>query len=201
MKLYYVPKTRAFRVRWLLEELSVPYELVRMEPRDTKAPAYLAIHPKGHVPALVDGDTTLFESAAICLYLADRFPEKRLAPPPASAARGAYYQWICFALTELEPHCAAVHAHTVKLPEAERVPAAAESAKAQLAPALKVLEAHLAGRTYVAGGALAAADVLVAGIAGWARLLGLADPATYPSLAAYHTACVQRPAAKAARAD
>jgi glutathione S-transferase len=84
MKLYFAPRTRAVRPRWLLEELGVPYELVKLDPskQENKTPAFLALHPFGEIPVLVDGDVTLFESAAICLYLADRFPEKNLAPPP-----------------------------------------------------------------------------------------------------------------------
>ncbi|QRK09455.1 glutathione S-transferase family protein [Archangium violaceum] len=66
-------------------------------------PAYLAVHPFGEVPALVNGDVTLFESLAICLYLADLFPEKHLAPPPGSTDRGCYYQWMLFAEGRIEP--------------------------------------------------------------------------------------------------
>src|SRR5216684_3336120 len=82
MQLYFAPRTRASRPRWLLEELEVPYELVKLDlsKQESRTPAYLALHPFGEVPVLVDGDVTLFESSAICLYLADRFPEKRLAP-------------------------------------------------------------------------------------------------------------------------
>ena len=81
MKLYFAPRTRAVRARWLLEELGVPYELIKLDlaRQENTTPAYLAVHPLGEVPALVDGDVTLLESLAICLHLADRFPEKHLA--------------------------------------------------------------------------------------------------------------------------
>src|ERR1700733_14190179 len=84
MKLYFAPRTRASRPRWLLEELGVPYELVRLDlsTQENRAPEFLAVSPLGQLPALVDGDTTLLEPSAICLYLADRSPEKQLAPPP-----------------------------------------------------------------------------------------------------------------------
>ena len=76
MKLYYVPKTRAVRPRWLLEELGVPYELVRLDPArgETRTPEHLARQPLGHVPVLEDGELRLFESSAICLHLAERGP-------------------------------------------------------------------------------------------------------------------------------
>ena len=101
LKLHYVPQTRAGRVRFVLEELGVPFELLRMEAKDTKSPEYLKVNPLGHVPALVDGDTTVIESAAICMYLADKFPEKKLAPPPGTPERAAYYQWIVYAMVTM----------------------------------------------------------------------------------------------------
>ncbi|HET8734196.1 MAG TPA: glutathione S-transferase N-terminal domain-containing protein, partial [Anaeromyxobacteraceae bacterium] len=82
MKLYYVPKTRASRPRWVLEELGVPYDLVRLVPgpEGTRAPEHLARHPLGHVPVLEDRGHLVFESGAICMHLAD------LPPFPAGSA-------------------------------------------------------------------------------------------------------------------
>ena len=91
MKLYYAAGTSAFRCRWILEELALDYELVAVDLArgEHKDPDYIAsVHPLGSVPALVDGDQTLIESAAIVLALADRDPEGRLAPAPGDRARG-----------------------------------------------------------------------------------------------------------------
>src|SRR5947207_15156799 len=104
LKLFYVPQTRSFRPRWLLEELGVPYELVKMTAAQTKTPEYLAVHPLGKVPALQDDGVTIFESAAIIAHLADKFG---LAPKAGTAQRGLYYQWIIFAMATLEPAVAA----------------------------------------------------------------------------------------------
>src|SRR5262245_31306553 len=125
LKLYYASQTRAGRPRWLLEEIGTPYELVRLElaKSDQKKPAYLKINPNGTVPALVDGDLALFESAAICQYLADKFPDKKLAPPVGTPARGRYYQWIHYAMSALEPPLVTIFQHTMMLPEAQRKPA------------------------------------------------------------------------------
>ncbi len=89
LTLYYVPRTRSSRPRMVLEELGVPYALVRLDPAkgETRTAAHLARQPLGHVPALEDGDVRMFESAAICLWLAERHPEKGLVPPPGSAGR------------------------------------------------------------------------------------------------------------------
>ena len=201
MKLYYVPRTRAIRPRWLLEELGAPYELVRLDParQENKTPAYLAIHPRGSVPALVDGDAVMFESAAILLYLADRFADKNLAPKPSTPARARYYQWMIFAVTELEPHVATFGNHTQRLPEAERAPAVAAAARTRFVENARLVAAAVAGRDFLLGDAFTAADVMMASVLGWAERVGLL--ADLPDLAAYARRCADRPAAKRARAD
>jgi len=92
MKLYYSPQTRAGRPRWLLEEIGAPYEIASLDLKkgEHKQPEYMKIHPHGAVPALIDGDLALFESAAICMYLADKYPEKKLAPALGTPARGEH---------------------------------------------------------------------------------------------------------------
>lgn len=96
MKLYYIATTRAMRPRWLLEEMELAYELIHVTIAMTQQPEYRQIHPHGKVPVLVDEDMTIFESAAICAYLADKHPEKGLAPLPGTSARGYYYQWLFY---------------------------------------------------------------------------------------------------------
>ena len=88
MKLYWAPRTRSFSALWLMEETGQPYErvLTDISAGAQKTPEYLAINPMGKVPALRDGDATLAEAAAICAYVAERYPEARLAPPGRSAA-------------------------------------------------------------------------------------------------------------------
>jgi glutathione S-transferase len=201
MKLYYVPQTRAGRARWMLEELEVPHELVRVDvaAKQHKSPDHLRIHPLGHVPALVDGELTMFESAAIVAYLADKFPEKRLAPPPGSPPRGLYYQWLFYAMTELEPHCSMITRHTPRLPEPERIPAIVEVAQAAFHANAVALEQALAdGRQFLLG-EFSAVDVVVGGVLAWARALGLLAP--HPSLEEYSKRLAGRPAARRARAD
>jgi glutathione S-transferase len=72
LKLYYIPTTRAVRPRWLLEEMGLDYELVNVTMEMTRQPEYQKLHPHGKVPVLVDDSVTIYESAAICAYLADR---------------------------------------------------------------------------------------------------------------------------------
>lgn len=194
LKLYFAPQTRAGRPRWLLEELGVPYELVRVDlsKGEQKSPDYLQIHPLGVVPALIDEDTSVIESVAICLYLADRFPEKNLAPPPGSARRGAYYQWILFMTATLEPPLGNVFLHGTRLPPEERNPQILEQARKQLATGLRVLEDHLKDREYLLGAQFTAADVVLGSGLLWGSALGVL--AGLPNILSYVERLKLRPA-------
>ena len=199
MKLYYVPQTRASRPRWLLEELGVPYELVRLDRAGTKTPDYLAVNPLGRVPSLVDGETVIFESTAIILYLADKFPEKKLAPALDAPERGPYLQWMVHAIAEIESPIGAIHRHTRTLPEEKRIPALVELEKERFKTNLAALRPALAGKQFLFGDWFTAADVVVASCVGWGKLMGILTDE--PVIEDYVRRCVARPAAKASRAD
>lgn len=188
MKLYFAPRTRAIRARWLLEELGVPYELVKLDlaRQENTTPAYLAVHPLGELPALVDGEVTLLESLAICLHLADRFPEKHLAPLVGSAERGPYYQWMVFAEVTLDTVVMAFYRHS-QLPEEQ---------KARLTVVLDVINVGLGDREFLVGGAFTAADVVTASILHLANTLKLLDG--HPRLVEYVRRHAQRPAVRKA---
>src|SRR5215470_15463799 len=101
--LYTNPTSRGRVVRWMLEEVGQPYKVEVLDYASTmKGPDYLAINPMGKVPALRHGDAVVTETAAICAYLADAFPEAGLAPPPGDKARASYYRWLFFAAGPLE---------------------------------------------------------------------------------------------------
>lgn len=103
--LHYAPRTRSFGALWLLEELGVPYQLesFNLASGRHKQPDYLAIHPMGKVPAVVDRGVSVSEMGAIAIYLADRYPAARLAPSIEAPERAAYLRWIFFASAILEP--------------------------------------------------------------------------------------------------
>ena len=202
LRLYYAPQTRAGRARWMLEEVEVPYELIRLDltAREQKNPEYLKLNPNGSVPTLADGDLVIYESAAICQYLADKFPEKRLAPPVGTPARGLYYQWIHYAMSGLEPPILAIFLHTAFRPEAERIPKLVDEARPQLAKVLGVVEQALAGRPFLLGSEFTAADVMVGSTIGWAAMMGLLGD-TAPGVAAYANRLRERPAFQRASSD
>lgn len=98
-----MPRTRSSRVLWLLEEIGAPYDLTEIRGADRRSAEHLARHPLGRVPALELGDgTIMFESAAICLQLADLNPGAGLIASVGSPERGLIYQWVLFSMTELE---------------------------------------------------------------------------------------------------
>lgn len=201
MKLYYGRQTRAGRTRWMLEEIGAPYELVRLDlaKREHKTPQYLKIHPHGAVPALADGDLVIFESAAICAYLADKFPEKQLAPAVGTPERGLYYQWLFYAMATMEPPVVKIFLNTRMLPEEQRSAAAVEEGRAQWRQVATTLESALDGKSFLVADRFSAADVVVGSIAGWSGFLGLLDG--FPRLRAYADRLAERPAFRRANAD
>lgn len=105
MKLYYAPRTRSFTALWMLEEVGAPYEIVTLDIRGPAhpTPALRSVNPMGKLPALEDGEAKLGETAAILLYLADKFPEAGLAPAVSDPRRGRFLQWLMFPATTIEP--------------------------------------------------------------------------------------------------
>lgn len=185
MKLYFAPKTRATRPRWLLEELGVPYELVNidLEKGEHKQLPYLRVHPLGQVPALVDEDVTVYESIAICMYLADKFIEKKLAPAFGTPERAAYYQWMLFAAATLEPPIGEYFMHTQGLPADKRNPETAAKAKEKALAAIKAVEHAMLGKMYLVGEKFSAADIVVGSIMRFAESMKLLADA--PDLASW----------------
>jgi len=101
--LYTNPMSRGRIARWMLEEVGQPYKTEVLDYASTmKGQAYLAINPMGKVPALRHGDAVITETAAICAYLADAFPQAGLAPPPGHRLRAPYYRWLFFAAGPIE---------------------------------------------------------------------------------------------------
>src|SRR5213593_700068 len=173
IKLYGVPQSRAMRALWMLEELGLPYEHVKVNfaTGDTRKPEYLRINPNGHIPALQDGDLIIWESMAINLYLARRY-DKGLWPKTVEG-EGRAFQWSLWAMTELEEPLLTALLHRMFLPEAERDPKKADDAAERFKKPLAVLEGALAGKAYLLGDAFTVADLNVASVMSWAPLAGL----------------------------
>jgi glutathione S-transferase len=185
---YTHPMSRSRIVRWMLEEVGQPYETKIMEfGHSMKSPDYLAVNPMGKVPALKHGATVVTEASAICAYLADAFPEARLAPPCNSRERGAYYRWLFFAAGPLEAAMTDT-AFGWQVPP-EREPAAGYGS---LDRTLNALEGALYAGDYIAGDKFTAADVYVGAAIGWGMKWKTIEPR--PSFERYWSLLSARPA-------
>ena len=105
LTLYHAAPSRSSTTRWMLEEIGEPYDvhLLSLQKGEQSAPDYLAINPMGKVPALRHGDTVITEGAAICAYLADEFPARKLNIPVGTPQRGVYLKWLFFGPSCVEP--------------------------------------------------------------------------------------------------
>ena len=193
MKLYWCPKTRASRAVWMLEEAGVGYEIetvdIRAEQRDNDS-AFRLASPMGKVPALEDGDVRLAESAAICIYVADRYAPGRLAPALDAPARGPYLFWTMYTPAVVEPALAEKFSGAKTNPRSH--------AWGDFETMLDTLGTGLGDRAWILGEEFTAADVMLGSSVIFMQLFGVL-PAS-PRLAAYADRCMARPAYRKAAA-
>jgi glutathione S-transferase len=194
MKLYGFGPTRSLRALWGLKELDADFEFVPVNLRagEHKHPDFLRLNPAGKVPVLVDGDLVLTESAAIVMYLAEKYRDKGLIPADLKE-RALAYRWIMFAVTELEQPLWRIARHTFLYPEDKRLPADIALAKQEFAAMAEVLDRHLEGRQFIVGDRITIADCVTAYLIDWANEQQLIDG--YPQLRAYLKRMYERPKA------
>jgi glutathione S-transferase len=184
MKLYYNPRSRAVIAKWMLDECSADYEIVPidLEKREHKAPEFVKINPAGKLPALDDGDSRIFENAAICLYLGDNFPEANLAPKIGAPERGRYLSLMVYSTAQLEPAMGDVLLGAQW--SRQRGWTDFETAK-------DVVEGELGSGPYLFGNWFTAADVMIGSMFIWKRIFtGQPDR---PKLDAYVDRLLARP--------
>jgi glutathione S-transferase len=189
---YTHPMSRGRTARWMLEEVGRPYRTEILEFEGAmKSPAYLAINPMGKVPAITHGSTVVTETAAICAYLADAFPEAGLAPPAGSTLRGPYYRWMFFAAGPLES-AATNRALGFELPPGrERM-----AGYGTYADVMNALETAVSQGDYLAGDRFSAADLYVGAHLGWGMMFGTVEKR--PAFERYWERISARPAARRA---
>lgn len=184
---FHAPHSRAFSVRVLLEELGVPYTLHALDltRNQQRQPEYLAINPMGKVPAIRHGDTLVTEQAAVLLYLADRFPERGLAPAFDDPARGDYLRWMVYYSSCFEP---AIVDRFMQHP-----PAPASSCPyGDYDTMLRTLTDRLEQGPYMIGARFSAADVLWGSALHWT--VGFKLVPELPMIRAYIDRIASRPA-------
>lgn len=184
MKLYYNPQSRATVAKWMLDECGADYEIVPidLQKREQKSPEFLQINPSGKLPALVDGDSKLFENVAICLYLADKFQEAGLAPKLGAPERGRYLSLMVYSTSQLEA------AMGDALMELDTPPSRGWT---DFETVQDVIEHELGDGAYLFGDWFTAADVMIGSMFMWKRTFG--GPPGRPSIEAYVDRLLQRP--------
>jgi glutathione S-transferase len=194
MKLYTNPQSRGARVSWTLAELGVPCETVILDMKkgEHRSEEFKKISPFNQLPAFEDNGVTIIESGAICVYLADKYPDKQLG---AGDQPAEYFQWCFYCFGSLEPAMMGLLMHTRYLPEERRSAVAAEMHQEQFTKVLGHLEGHMKGREFLLGKRFSVADILVGGSLQWAS--DLVPAAQYPNLTSYigRLAARQRPTA------
>lgn len=197
VKIYGPSASRAARALWICHELGIDHEQIPIEMKNLKTPEFLAINPNGKVPAMVDGDVTLFESMAINGYLAQKFNKDGFWPA-GLADQARVTQWSFWGMTEMEKNLLTVVIDMFMTPPERKNPKAVEDAVAALQKPLGVLNGALAGKEYLLGGKFTLADLNLASVMSWAKLIKI-DLSSYPNVAAWLDRCLGRPSFKAAR--
>jgi len=186
MKHYYNPMSRAVTTDWMLRELDVQHEQIIVDfiGGESSSAEFRGINPMGKLPVLVDGGTVVTEVAAICAYLADKFPEKRLAPEIGSVDRAAYYRYLFLAGNTIEP---AFSLATLGLEH----PEPASAGWGDMPRVLATIEAMTPETAWALGEQFTAADVVFGGLLDFSMVFNWIDAS--PKVAAYVARIRQRP--------
>lgn len=192
--LYGAPGAASLCVHQALLELGVPFELrlLDTEKREHKTPEYLKLNPAGVVPTLVIDGKPHVESGALLMILAARHPEAKLAPDPGTTAHAEYLQWIVHLSNALQAPFRLWFYPSDGIDDPSQHDAVKASARRRIEAVFDRLDAHLAGRTHVAGDAFSMADLFATMLMRWSR--NMPKPATaWPNLRAYADRMRARP--------
>ena len=187
MKLFWAPQTRSQRAIWMLEEAGIAYEMERIELGSADradSAEFRAASPMGKVPAIVDGDVAMSESAAICIYVADRYAPGTLAPALDDALRGKYLYWSLYTPAVIEP------AMSEKFNKVETN--RQRSGWGDFELMIETWDQALNDRDWILGDRFTAADVMLGSSAIFLRLFKMLPEST--NLDAYADRCLARPA-------
>ena len=193
LTLYHVAPSRSSIVHWMLEEVGEPYDihLLSMKRGEQLAPNYLAVNPMGKVPALKHGDVVITEAAAICAYLADEFPQRKLNIPVGDPRRGVYFKWLFFG-----PSCVEPAIMDRAYPRKDAAPRGALG-YGEYDLVLDVLTKAVAKGPYLMGEQFTAADVVIGSGLRWGMLFKLLPER--PEFTAYTARLAERPALQRAQ--
>jgi len=172
---FYSPHSTAVATHWVLEEIGVPYEKVRIDlaKRDQNKPEFRALNPNGKVPVLVHDGTPIFESAAIALYLGELYGDKNRVYPEPGPRRGEAMKWIVWTNVSVAASLAMyLETQGDRVPREQHNEKLAAQAKEEAERLFGILDAHLATRTWLVGDQFTIADAHLASFVGYAGMIG-----------------------------
>jgi len=193
IRLYFAPRTRSVRIAWLLEELALPYQLIRVTFRPTASEFFIQDTPTGKLPTIEDGAVVMSESGAIVEHLLENYGGGRLSPPVGTPERAQYLQWLHFAEATAFPPLGILAWLTRYRTDSADHTALVEDARQRARRTLGVLRGPLAEGPFLQGTLFTAADVMLGFTLLAALELEVLDD-TMPELSRYVAALVHRPA-------
>ncbi len=195
VSLYYYPSNANLAPHIVLEEIGAPYELILVD-REIgahKTPEYLQLNPSGAIPVLIDDDLVMTESAAICLYLADKYPEAALAPEVGTNERAQLYRWLMYLTNTVQAEL--MHYFYPERLGGEHAAVVKANAEARVMGMLDIIEAHFVNSAtpWLIGAQYTVADCFLFMMCRWTR--NMANPArNRPQLARFLEVIRKRPA-------
>jgi len=192
IKLFELGPTRSARCRWTLLEAGLEYESIGNRPDIIGSEELRKVHPLGKLPAAIIDGRPLFESAAISTAIADLVPEKDLVAKPGTWSRALHDQWVCFALTEMEPWVSSTELNSLDfvLPKDQQVPAIIQQNSMMFRRSAAALEEVLGRTSYLVEGRFTVTDIIVGYTINFGHEQGLVSE--FPNLMAYLKRLYQR---------
>jgi glutathione S-transferase len=195
LKIYHVPGTRSIRVVWLCEELGLAYQRVPVDfsPEYRASAEWRRLNPVGKVPAMTDGDLTLFESGAMVEHILDRYGEGRLRPTPGTAAHARYLQWSWFAEATFARPLGEIVNHRREFGD-DSSPRILDEMRGRARLCLTALDDALGGQHYLVGDEFTAADIMMGYSVFLAQWVKAMKEGEFPNVIAYYDRLRARPA-------
>ncbi len=169
-KLFYYPRNASWAPHMLLAEMRLDYELVLVD-RKTEAqknPEYLKLNPTGRIPTLVVDGEAIFESAAICLWLCERHPDKNLMPAERTLARAKFYQWLFYLNATLQPELMMYFYPQKHSADPLTHAAIKQTQQARVGDILSLIDGELTDKEFLLGNQISACDFLLFMLLHWA---------------------------------
>ena len=169
-QLYYYPCNASMAAHFMLEELGVEFELMLVDRKTNaqKSKQYLALNPAGRIPTLIHGELVLFESPAICLYLAEQHPEAELIPTPGTPERAKFHQWLMYLTNTLQAELMVYFYPEKHTQDKSSVESIRDQQELRVTEMFALLDSEIGDNSFLVGNHITACDYFLLMLAIWA---------------------------------